>query len=175
MCNNWFYSFTNYTESKLEEEYGIASFQQWTVKSTEVSTSLKTFTQTYWEKGFKPRLPKLCQPHFQDKYGGNLAANTFTESESAALKKDNMGPRPNQSMSRSHEAIWKHEQQRLARLLTTTLQSLSQAACLTVVSKLDAMKAVLLDLLVPKAVNHVLQQYEAANDYLFFLVSEEKF
>jgi hypothetical protein len=108
-------------------------------------------------------------------YGGNLAANLFTESENAALKKDTMGPRPNQSIDRSHEAIWKHEQQQLARLWTTALQSLSQTACLTLISKLDAMKAILSDLLVPKAVNHLLQQYEAANDYLFFQVSKKKY
>jgi hypothetical protein len=71
--------------------------------------------------------------------------------------------------------ISKHEQRRLARLRTTTLQSLSQTACLTVISELDAMKAVLLDLLVPEAVKDLLQQYKAANDYLFFQVSEEKF
>jgi hypothetical protein len=39
-------------------------------------------------KGFKLLLlPKLCQRHFQDKYGGNLAANSFAESENTALKK----------------------------------------------------------------------------------------
>jgi hypothetical protein len=105
-CINWFYSFTNHIETKLEEDYSIASFQQWIANSTEVSLSLKTFTQTYWEKDFKPLvLPKLCRCHFQDIYSGDLAANSFTESENAALKKDNMGPRPNQSIDRSHEAI----------------------------------------------------------------------
>jgi hypothetical protein len=33
---NWFYSFTNYIETKLEEDYSIASFQQWIAKSNEV-------------------------------------------------------------------------------------------------------------------------------------------
>jgi hypothetical protein len=46
-----------------------------------------------------------------------------------------MGPRPNQSIDRSHEAIWKHEQRRLARLRTTALQSLSRTVCLTVISE----------------------------------------
>jgi hypothetical protein len=36
------------------------------------------------------------------------------------------------------------------------------------------MKAVLSDLLVPEAVKDLLQQYEAANNYLFFQVSERK-
>jgi hypothetical protein len=79
----------------LEEDYSIASFQQWIAKSNEVPPSLKTFTGNYGEKGFKPLLPKLCQRHFQDIYGGNLAANSFTESKNTALKKDTMGPRPN--------------------------------------------------------------------------------
>jgi hypothetical protein len=88
-CINWFYSFTNSIETKLEEDYSIASFQQWTAKSNEVLPSLKTITKTYWEKGFKPLLPKLCQPHFQDIYvGGDLAEkNSFTELENAAPKK----------------------------------------------------------------------------------------
>jgi hypothetical protein len=155
-CINWFYSFTNYLETKLEEDYSIASFQQWIAKSKEVPPSLKSFTQTYWEKGFKPLLPKLCQRNFQDIYGGDLAANSFTESENAALKKNTMGPaRPNQSIDTSHEGIWKDEQQRLARLLTTALQSLSQTACLTLISELNAMKAVLSDLLVPEAVTRI--------------------
>jgi hypothetical protein len=47
--------------------------------------------------------------------------------------------------------------------------------CLKVISDLDAMKAVLSNLLVPKAVKELLQQYEAANNYLFFEVSEEIF
>ena len=96
-CINWFYSFTNYIETKLEEDYSIACFEQWIAMSTGVNGSLKTFTQTYWEKGFKPVLPKLCQRHFQEIYGGDLAANSFTESENAALKKDAMGPRPAES------------------------------------------------------------------------------
>ena len=174
-CINWFYSFTNYIETKLEEDYSIACFEQWIAMSTGVNGSLKTFTQTYWEKGFKPVLPKLCQRHFQEIYGGDLAANSFTESENAALKKDAMGPRPNQSIDRSHDAIAKHELRRLSKLRRTALQSLSQTACLMVESELDAMKAVLSDLLVPKAVRDLLQQYQAANDYLFFQVSEEKF
>jgi hypothetical protein len=37
------------------------------------------------------------------------------------------------------------------------------------------MKAVLSNLFVTKAVKDLLQQYEAANNYLFFQVSEEKF
>jgi hypothetical protein len=110
-CINWFYSYTNYIETKLEEDYSIASFQQWIAKSNEVSPSLKTYTGTYWEKGFKPLLPKLCQRHFQDIHGGNLAANSFAESENTALKKDTMGPRPNQSIDTSIEAIWQNEQQ----------------------------------------------------------------
>jgi hypothetical protein len=174
-CINWFYSFTNYIETKLEEDCSITSFEKWIAKTTEVSPSIKTFTLTYWEKGFKPLLPTLCQRHFQDIYGGDLAANSFTESENAALKKDTMGPRPNQSIDRSHEAISKHERRQLARVRTTALQLLSQTACLTVVSELDSMKAVLSDLLVPEAVNDLLQQYEAANNYLFFQVSEETF
>jgi hypothetical protein len=72
-------------------------------------------------KGFKPLLPKLCQRHSQDIYGGNLAANSFAESENTALKKDTMGPRPNQSIDTSHEVIWQHEQQQLVRLRTTAL------------------------------------------------------
>jgi hypothetical protein len=59
--------------------------------------------------------------------------------------------------------------------MITALQSLSQTACITVISELDAMKAVLSDLLVPEAVKDLLQQYTAANDYLFFQVSEEKY
>jgi methionine salvage enolase-phosphatase E1 len=55
-CINWFYSFTNYMETKLEEDYSIAAFQQWIAKSTEVSPPLKAFAQTFWEKGFKPLL-----------------------------------------------------------------------------------------------------------------------
>jgi hypothetical protein len=74
-----------------------------------------------WEKGSKPLLPKLRQRHFQDIYGGNLAANSFTESKNSALNKDTMGPRPNQSIDTSHEGIWQHEQQRLVKLWTTTL------------------------------------------------------
>jgi hypothetical protein len=108
-------------------------------------------------------------------YGGDLAANSFTESENAALKKDTMGPRPNQSIDTSHEAICKHEQRQLGRLRSTALQSLSPTACLTVISELEATKAVLSDLLVPVAVKDLLQQYEAANAYLFFQVLEEKF
>jgi hypothetical protein len=37
------------------------------------------------------------------------------------------------------------------------------------------MKAVLSDLLVPEAVKDLLQQYEAANNYLFFQVLEKMF
>jgi hypothetical protein len=70
-CINWFYSFTNYIETKLEEDCSIASFKIWIAKTTEVSPSIKTFTLTYWEKGFKPLLPKLWQRHFQDIYGGD--------------------------------------------------------------------------------------------------------
>jgi hypothetical protein len=121
ICINWFYSYMNYMEIQLEEDHSIASFQQWIVKGNEVSPSLKTFTGTFWENGFQPLLPKLCQRHFQDIYGGNLAANSFAESENTALKKDTMGPRPNQSIDTSHEAIWQHEQQRLVRLWTTAL------------------------------------------------------
>ncbi len=76
-----------------------------------MSPSLKTFTRTHWEKGFKALLPKLCQRHFQDIYGEDLAPDSFTESENAALKKDTMGPRPNQSIDTSIEAIWQNEQQ----------------------------------------------------------------
>jgi hypothetical protein len=36
MCINWFYSYTNYIKTKLEEDYSIASFQQWIAKSNEV-------------------------------------------------------------------------------------------------------------------------------------------
>jgi hypothetical protein len=174
-CINWFYSFTNYIENKLEEDYSIASFQQWMANSTEVSPSLQTFTQTYWEKGFKPLLPKLCQRHFQEIYGGDLGANSFTESENAALKKDTMGPRPNQSIDTSHGAINGHEKGRLVRLRTKALQSLSQTACVTVTTELDAFEAILSDQLVDKAVKDLLQQFQAANDYLFFQVSEKMF
>jgi hypothetical protein len=100
-----------------------------------------------------------------------LAANSFTESENAALKKDTMGPMPNQSIDRSHEAITQHEVRRLEKLRRGALQSLSQTACVGVETELDAIKAVLSDLLVDKAVKDLIQQYEAANDYLFFQVS----
>jgi hypothetical protein len=43
-------------------------------------------------------------------HGGDLAANSFGESENAALKKDTMGSRPNQSIDRSHDSISKHEE-----------------------------------------------------------------
>jgi hypothetical protein len=56
-CINWFYSYTNYIETKLEENYSIASFQQWITKSNKVSPSLKTtFTRTYLGKGFQASL-----------------------------------------------------------------------------------------------------------------------
>ena len=104
MCINWFYnSFTNYyyIETKLEEDYSIASLEHWVPNSIEVLPFLKTFTQSYWEKDFSSlSLPKLCpEHHFQDIYGGDLAANFFTGSENAALKKDTMGLRPNQSIA----------------------------------------------------------------------------
>jgi hypothetical protein len=79
------------------------------------------------------------------------------------------------SIDKSHEALSQHEQQRLARLRTTGWQSLSQTACITVISELDATKAVLSDLLVPEAIKDLQQLYTTANNYLFFQVSEEKY
>ena len=55
------------------------------------------------------------------------------------------------------------------------MQSLSQTACVGVETELDAIEAVLSDMLVDKAVKDLMQQYEAANDYLFFEISEGKF
>jgi hypothetical protein len=42
-------------------------------------------------------------------------------------------------------------------------------------TKLDAMKTVLSDMLVDNAVKDLMQQHEAANDCLFFQISESKF
>jgi hypothetical protein len=119
-CIDWFCSFTNYVETKLEEDCSIASLEQWIV-GAEVTPALKTFAQTYWQKGLKPLLTRLCQHHFQHVYCSNLAANSFTDSDNAALKGDKSGPRPNESIDRSHNAILNHEERQMAGLRTRAL------------------------------------------------------
>ena len=66
-----------------------------------VTLSLLKFTKTFLTKSFFPNLPLLCNRHFMHLPYGHTAANSFSESENASLKRSSLGPKPNDSLDRS--------------------------------------------------------------------------
>jgi hypothetical protein len=77
-------------------------------------------------QNYKPQIHLLCQCYFLGTYGGYLKANSFTESENSAVKRDPMGPKPNMGIDRSQQAIQAHETKRIVELATKARHSLSQ-------------------------------------------------
>jgi hypothetical protein len=55
-----------------------------------------------------------------------LKANSLSEQENSAMKRDPMGPRPNMAIDRSQMSTEKHEMRRLAAMATGAKHSLTQ-------------------------------------------------
>lgn len=68
----------------------------------------------------------LSQYHFLGIYGGYLKANSFSESENSAVKRDPTGPKPNMGIDRAQQAIQMHETRRISGLATRAKHALSQ-------------------------------------------------
>jgi hypothetical protein len=124
---NWLYSFCDSVETFEEEEHSKLHFVSFVSnQDSKLSKPLLAFTNKFFNNGFVPILPRLCYRHFFHLPGGDLGASSISESENSALKRDTLGPVPQQSIDRSQEAIQAHEQRRLQNLRTQSLQSLSQ-------------------------------------------------
>jgi hypothetical protein len=127
LVEKWLYSFCDYVETAEEEEHSKHQFNLFvSSQDQKISKTLHTYTKTFFNTRFVPFLPRLCFHHFLHLPGGDLGANLISESENSALKRDTLGPVPQQSIDKSQEAIQAHEHRRLQNLRTKSLQSLSQ-------------------------------------------------
>lgn len=139
-------------------------------------------------------MDKLGQCYFQHFYCGDLGSNAIAEQENSALKRDCMGPQSNSGIDQSVKATLQHENKRLRDMLRYGLLSLSQTA----IEDSDASKDTdtneddeqnnslqlrmkscerreLSKVLVDKALNDLILQYEASGDYKCYAASTHEF
>ena len=102
----------------------------------------------------------------------DLHTTSNTESEGAALKKSPMGPRPNDSLDKSAEAIAKQSRRRSANKSKRTAASLDEH--IVKIKEGDEYIAEL-ERFTEYAADHVRQQYECSAEYWVFRVDETTF
>jgi hypothetical protein len=185
----WLYSMCGQDcETDIELDYSLRSLDNWLSLQTNVTQSLRTVTEDFLIKSFKPRIEKLAQCHFQKLYGGSLGSNTLSEQENSALKRSPMGPSNNSGIDRSVAATVQYEKGRLRGMMRDGLHSLSQ----TYMEDFDAndnenktedpMDGVLSShrnelskVLVDHALSDVYRQYDASAFYKYYVCSATHF
>jgi hypothetical protein len=111
----WLYSICNKIETTVELEHSRRIFFLW-LTTTGCSHQLITVTETFWMEKMKEVLDDMAHYKFMYTYGGWIMTSSFQESENSALKRDTMGPKPNQSIDRSQVTIAQHEGRRIEGL-----------------------------------------------------------
>ena len=110
-CKDWFYSFTIDIDTAKKEAMYSKYFGTWLDQQEEfITKALFEFTKWFWTKSFTENLYFLCFRHFKSLPGSDNRSTSFCESGNSALKRDTMGPKPNQPIDTSQIAIPEHEQ-----------------------------------------------------------------
>ena len=118
---DWFYSFTNYIETEMEEKDSLHKLKlviQFELERNKLSKALLEFTMTYVTTKFEHKLGMLCHRHFMSTFMGCIADNCFTESENSALARDPFGPKPNYKLSTAVGSVIQHTDERMRALKT---------------------------------------------------------
>lgn len=184
----WLYSLCEQVcETSDEMFYSLSSLEQWMEKQTQVSSSLRTFSEDYLLKSFKPRMDKLGQCYFQNLYGGELGSNSISEQENAALKSDPMGPKPTASIDSSARTTTNHVSRRLKKLSRHANQNLTQtevSAAVHISGKKpnrnekefeNSDETYLCQALVDFAIKDLRSQHKSSSCYKYYVIDDETF
>jgi hypothetical protein len=150
--------------------------------------ALRTVTEDFLIKSFKPQIEKLAQCHFQKLYGGSLGSNTLSEQENSALKRSRLGPSNNSGIDRSVAATVQYEKGRLRGMMRDGLHSLSQSYMEDIDLNdnenetedpmdgiLSSHRNELSKVLVDQALSDVFRQYAASVFYKYYVFSDTHF
>lgn len=177
-------------ETDVELDYSLRSLDNWLSLQTNVTQALRTVTEDFLIKSFKPRIEKLAQCHFQKLYGGSLGSNTLSEQENSALKRSPVGPSNNSGIDRSVAATVQYEKGRLRGMMRDGLHSLSQTYMEDIDindnenKTEDPMDGILSSrthrnelskVLVDHALSDVFRQYDASVFYKYYVCSDTHF
>jgi hypothetical protein len=127
----WLYSFSNYIETKREEEDSMLklwSFISQARADNVVCLDLINETERFIQESFKPDLPVLCLRHYLKVHWGHVDENCFAESENSALKRDIYGPKANNKLHVAGDATIMHTDKRFKRMEKDAYASLSRTA-----------------------------------------------
>ena len=179
-CRDWFYSFTTDIDTERKEIMHIKNFELWLRQQKQhVSKKLFKFTTTFWQKIFKYNLHKLCFRHYKSRPGGDERSTSFTESANSALKRDTMGPAPNQPLDRSQAAIADHKQRRIDGQQSRAMNNLTTKAFVgdhpPETIEMEARKTFLYDHLVDAVVVILFDQWCQSKKYIFYKISTNKY
>ena len=122
----WMYTFCDAIETEAEEKLSLQCLIHHIDWATGITPALRSFTREFVNGSFQDALPRMCHRHFMFTPQGDLGANSFSESENSALKRDPCGPRPQQSIANSQLAIVQHEVRRLEGLQRDAVQSMTK-------------------------------------------------
>ena len=159
-------------ETEKEEEYHGKALLAWIEKQEDVSRGLRDYAVTYYKTKFEPYMHMLCNRHFFQRRGGYRGDNSFQESENSALKRDTLGPRPNQPIDQALAAVRQHEERRLAGLERHSTRGLSQQRSDHGLESRETYVPELSKHFNDYAVDDLNTQFVAANNYVFFFDKE---
>ena len=126
LISEWLYSFTNSIKTETEEQFHVEELQRRRRHCPNVSEVLKSFAMEFVCKSFVPSLHHLCHCHCMHLPNGNVLSNSFSESKNSAMKRNDTGPHPQQSIDLAQEAIQSHEMGCLLSTLREASHGLSK-------------------------------------------------
>ena len=94
----WMYSFCTSIESSDHEQAHLQQLHIFIQQSSNVTGSVKSFTQQFLTKSFKEVLEKIVFYKFMYRICGHVKVTSFVEAHNASLHVSNTGPRPNHSL-----------------------------------------------------------------------------
>ena len=131
------------------------------------------------QKNFKYVLHCLCFCRYKSRPIGDEHSTLFTESANSALKRDTMGPTPNNTLDRSQLIIAKHKQQRIDGHQSKAMDNLTTKVFNgyhpPATMKMKAQKRFLYDYLVDEVVVILFNQWCQSKNNSFYKMSTSKY
>lgn len=125
---DWLYSFTNYIETKWEEEDSLNklfAMIEAERENSDIKNELLDFTAAYVTQKFKPQLGRLCNRHYKYNFFGWVADTCFVESENSATARDPLGPKPNHRLHVAGDAMVEHTDARFRKIIKAAKTALT--------------------------------------------------
>mmetsp|Transcript_33105 Transcript_33105/g.75589 ORF Transcript_33105/g.75589 Transcript_33105/m.75589 type:complete len:861 (+) Transcript_33105:270-2852(+) len=125
----WLYSFSYSVKSIDQMDDSMAKLEAFCVmaRKNEVSGNLVDATEKYIRESFKPDLSRLCQCYYSDIPHGNVASNSFSESNNAMLL-SSANVKPNNKLNVTGRKINDAADRRYNQLKSDAVASLNKSS-----------------------------------------------